>query len=145
MQVRCPTAEPLFAGYIEGYALAFKGDACSAVATIEPRDGSRVPVLVWEPQAEDWRALDRYEGYPHLYGLERMAVRHDGVESSVNAYIMDERFRYGLPSEYYFDTIAQGYEDNGLDVKHLYDALAVTQLRMGEQLGRDEQMSLEWR
>lgn len=62
MQFRCPTAKRIDTAILNGYELEFRG-----VATIVPKQDAAVPVLLWELEPQDERALDRYEGYPRLY------------------------------------------------------------------------------
>lgn len=64
MKYRCPTAKLYGTGVIDNYELQFKGQPHGAFATIAPKDGSSVPIAVWEIQARDEMSLDRYEGYP---------------------------------------------------------------------------------
>ncbi len=70
MQQRCPTARVIGALEIKDYELVFRGSRYSAVGTIEPCEGSNVPILLWGIQPEDEKSLDRYEGYPNFYGKE---------------------------------------------------------------------------
>lgn len=67
MVYRCPTAQLLGRTELEDYRLLFKGSKTGAYATIEPEEGSRVPVLVWTIEKEDEKRLDRYEGYQVFY------------------------------------------------------------------------------
>lgn len=62
MKHRCPTAEVVGTTVLHNWQLMFRGDNYGAVATIERRRGSKVPVLVWRIQPRDEAALDRYEG-----------------------------------------------------------------------------------
>jgi hypothetical protein len=62
MAYRCPTAKVYGKGMLLDYQLLFKGREDNAYATIEPKRGSKVPVLVWELQPEDEKALDYYAG-----------------------------------------------------------------------------------
>ena len=66
MARRCPTAEVVCSGMLYGHELLFRGSQFGAVATVEPKPGACVPVLVWKIKPSDERALDLYEGYPHL-------------------------------------------------------------------------------
>ena len=67
MKHRCPTAEIVGTAELKNWRLWFRGGGHSAVATIERERGFKVPVLVWRIQPQDELALDRYEGWPHLY------------------------------------------------------------------------------
>lgn len=66
MRFRCPSARIIGTAIIPNYELLFKGSKTGSYLTIEPKDGSSVPVAAWETTAEDEAALDRYEGYPRL-------------------------------------------------------------------------------
>ena len=46
MANRCPTAEVVGASQLKDYELLFRGSRGSAVATVEPKEGSTVPVLL---------------------------------------------------------------------------------------------------
>ena len=104
----------------------FGGSHFGAVATVEPKPGACVPVLVWKIKPSDERALDLYEGYPHLYEKESVAVRDNaGRQLTVMAYVMTDGDRWrspALPSEYYYQGIRDGYRQNGLPLSKLKQA-----------------------
>ena len=123
MARRCPTAEVVKATYLTNYCLMFRGKG-TAVATIEKHKGSKVPILIWKIQPSDERNLDIYEGYPHLYRKETLKLTVDGKRVRAMVYIMNEALHpYDTPSRSYFETIRQGYEDSGFDVKILRQAV----------------------
>ncbi len=111
MAHRCPDAKIIGTAVVDDYALLFKG-----CATIEPRKGKQVPVLVWEISPSDEKRLDRYEGYPSLYYKKDMelTVRMAGTDASreltAMVYIMDERCRFGTPTVYYYQVMEEGYK-----------------------------------
>lgn len=124
MKRRCPTAEVVGAAELKNWRLWFRGGNHSAVATIERERGFTVPVLVWRIRPQDEAALDRYEGWPHLYRKEtlRMTVNKKRVYAMV--YIMNaDRHPYGVPSAGYFNTICEGYMSANFDARILYDAV----------------------
>ena len=123
MANRCPTAEVVGASQLKDYELLFRGSRRSAVATVEPKEGSTVPVLLWKIQERDEAFLDRYEGYPRLYDKQMMDVELDGKPVSAMVYIMTPGHEFGIPSDYYVDTIWQGYESAGFDTQILEDAV----------------------
>jgi hypothetical protein len=57
MKYRCPTAKVVGTAMLENWRLIFNN-----VASVERSKGDRVPVLVWEIQPLDEKALDAYEG-----------------------------------------------------------------------------------
>lgn len=117
MAYRCPHSKVVGTSEIKDYELEFRG-----VATIVPQKGASVPVLIWELDDRDLPSLNRYEGYPRLYRQETMSFKLDGKEVKGMAYLMN----YGElspPSQQYYNTILQGYRENGLDEKYLQTAL----------------------
>lgn len=123
MKYRCPTAKLYGTGEIENYELQFKGRQDSAFATIAPKEGSSVPVAVWEIQPRDELSLDRYEGYPSHYFKQDIPVQLDGEEVNAMVYIMNLKMNFGLPSPYYYQTVYEGYNDCELDTDVLDKAV----------------------
>jgi gamma-glutamylcyclotransferase (GGCT)/AIG2-like uncharacterized protein YtfP len=123
MAYRCPTAKVLGSAKLTGYRLLFRGGNGSAVATIEKQKGESVPVLLWRIMPNDEKALDRYEGYPHLYRKETVKVRFKGQWVPAMVYIMNEGRPLGAPGRYYYEVIRQGYIDAGFDISFLNKAV----------------------
>lgn len=124
MARRCPTAKVIGKGELKDYELLFRGHKNSAVATVEPKPGASVPVLIWDIGPEDEYHLNMYEGYPRLYGKEELPVEtEDGLER-IMAYTMNEGHEIGLPSTYYLDTITTGYLEAGFDVNRLMESVS---------------------
>ncbi|MGC7323152.1 gamma-glutamylcyclotransferase family protein, partial [Mycobacteroides abscessus subsp. massiliense] len=93
-----------------------RGGRHGAVATVEKKSGGSVPILVWEITPADEAALDRYEGWPHLYRKETIRVQLNGKPVSAMIYIMNEGRTFGSPSPYYFSVIVHGYHSSGFDI-----------------------------
>ena len=123
MKHRCPTARLYGIGVIEDYELQFKGYPTGAYATIEPKEGSTVPVAVWEIQPKDEIALDRYEGYPSHYFKQDVPVKMDKGEVNAMVYIMNLKMDFGLPSSHYYRVVHEGYNDCGLNTDILLKAV----------------------
>ncbi len=117
MAFRCPHSKVVGTSEIKDYELEFRG-----VATIVPKENATVPVLIWELDERDLPVLNRFEGWPRLYRQETMSFELNGREVEGMAYLMN----YGElspPSPQYYNTILQGYRENGLDEKYLQTAL----------------------
>lgn len=141
MKFRCPTAKVIGIGEVKGYELLFKGSPYGAFATIEPKEGAKVPVLIWEVGPEDENNLDRYEGYPKHYGKEILPVDTvNGVEN-VMVYIMTEGRNIGMPSEFYLDVIKEGYREAGFDIEILNASVEHCKELMKET---DYEMVIPW-
>ena len=124
MAVRCPTAKVVGIGFIYGYQLYFDYHA-DIFYTGNMHDV--VPVLIWELKASDWKALDRYEGYPLYYLKEIVYVKYNGKREKCIAYVMNHaEIGYEMPTDTYLKCIARGYRDNNIDISYLMDALKVT-------------------
>ena len=125
MERRCPAAKPIGPVVLDGYELRFRGKYGGyGVATIAPRKGGHVAGLLWELTPACERALDHYEGYPHLYGKEPVTVRdRAGQAYTVMAYVMRERYlEPAAPSNLYYKGILEGYRENGLPAAWLKQA-----------------------
>ena len=120
---------------IKDYELLFKGSKSGNYATIEPKEGSKVPVLVWSITEQDERNLDFYEGFPTFYYKKELPVEIESIrtgdsigEFKAMVYIMDERRQIGSPSVYYYQVLAEGYERFGFDMDILREALEKTRV-----------------
>lgn len=123
MAFRCPTARVVGASEIKDYELLFRGGRKSSVATVEPLKGSSVPVLLWKLKERDLQALDRYEGFPSFYRKEILPVELKGKAIPAMVYIMNDGHPFGSPSDYYLDTIMEGYQSAGFDTEFLEQAV----------------------
>lgn len=123
MSFRCPTAEVVGKSELKDYELLFRGGRRGAVATVEPKEGSSVPVLLWKIHPKDEEALDRYEGYPRFYEKEMMDVELDGKTVSAMVYVMTPGHEFGIPSDHYAEVIWDGYVSAGFDTQVLEDAI----------------------
>lgn len=123
MAYRCPEAQLLGTAEVEDYRLLFKGSKTGAYATIEPEEGSRVPVLLWEITEQDERSLDRYEGYPRFYYKRELEILFEGERKTAMVYIMHEENPLGIPSKRYQDVISNAYRKFGFDGSVLEKAL----------------------
>lgn len=123
MSFRCPTAKVVGTSEIKDYELLFRGGRKSSVATVEPLKGSSVPVLLWKLKERDLQALDRYEGYPSFYRKEILPVELKSKTIPAMVYIMNDGHPLGSPSDYYLDTIMEGYQSAGFDTEFLEQAV----------------------
>ena len=143
MKQRCPTAKVVGTSEIEGYELIFRGSKTGAYATIEPCEGSTVPVMIWAVKPKDELALDRYEGYPRFYDKEAMDLVVNGKTVCAFVYVMTEGLLLGIPSDSYLNTIEEGYETAGFDTAVLEKALLRTKEKMeSEQMNDIEQETM---
>lgn len=140
MKARCPGAQLLGTGHLDGWQLLFKGSKTGAYATIEQDEDHYVPVLIWRITEEDEKRLDRYEGFPVFYykrQIPTIMMDEEGKEcgrTSGMAYIMREYRPFGLPSSWYTKLLANSYRDFGFDKGILHEALEYTSDRFLQNL-----------
>lgn len=117
MKQRCPTAKLLGTGRIENYTLLFRGPCQEdTFLTVEPKQGSFVPVAAFSVEPSDVKALDDYED------VENNLYRIEAVSAEVTGHGMLSGFWYimndgqpRLPSDRYWNTVLEGYQDVGFD------------------------------
>lgn len=144
MAMRCPTAKVYGKGMLKDYRLLFKGEKDNAYCTLEKKDGGKVPVVVWELQPEDEKALDFYEGYPKFYRKENAKIElEDGTILTAMVYIMTdkvlERIHLNLPRKSYLDTVKEGYRTAGFDEDFIQEALETSEKYIKRQPPRFRQ------
>lgn len=129
MATRCPEAIYVGTAEIKDYQLLFKRGGSGTYLTVEPKEGSMVPVLVWRISEKDEQALDYYEAYPSLYYKATMQVEikpfiGEKTEEPTDAliYIMHEEHPLGCPAQEYLDVCLEGYHRFGFDIKILEKA-----------------------
>lgn len=120
MKHRCPKAKVVGIGILENYKLTFRG-RYKGVANIEPCKGRKVPIVLWKITEECENVLDIYEGYPSLYVKKEVEIITGDKVVKAMVYIMAKQYKDmpAPPTEYYFNVIARGYSDNGVDLKGL--------------------------
>lgn len=119
MALRCPGARPDVVARLEGWRLTFHG-----VANIEPAPGRRVHGALWWLDHRDLTALDAYEGAPSFYHRRTVEVQTDAGPRTAMTYVMPRPTYVGLPSDWYFERIREGYERWDLPLDELERALA---------------------
>ncbi len=117
MAYRCPYSKVVGVSEIKNFELEFRG-----VATIVPKENMKVPVLIWELDERDLPTLNKYEGCPSFYRQEKIFFELDGKSCEGMAYLMNHG-TISPPSPQYYNTILQGYRENGLDESYLETAL----------------------
>ncbi len=120
MSHRCPKAKVVGTAILKDYKLTFRG-RYKGVANIEPCKDKSVPIVLWEITEDCETALDLYEGYPNFYIKKEVEVLINDKSRTAMVYIMASEYTnmVAAPTEYYFNVIARGYSNNGIDLKPL--------------------------
>lgn len=118
MKRRCPNSKVIGIGELRGWELKF-----NSCATIKPNENKSTPVLVWQIHPQDWHNLDAYESYPSYYRKEILDVNVDNKTHPALVYIMNCGDNvYSPPTSSYYESIADGYRQNNMDLSPLVEA-----------------------
>lgn len=121
MQYRCPNSRVLNVAFLEDHRLVFRFHA-----DVEPCADCFVEGLLWEINDEDFKALDRYEGFPNYY-IRKLCRVWTEDEQLVEAwvYMMRDQAELGVapPSAVYLEGCWMGYTQNGMDTEQLVEAM----------------------
>lgn len=121
MQIRCPDAICLGKAILPDYRFRF-----ARHADVIPSKGSEVEGALWEITDDCLANLDICEGYPYYYDrvLEMVEFRDNEVAAYV--YVMQPGMQDSPPYDSYLDMITIGYQENGIDLTQVYEALTDT-------------------
>ena len=119
MSKRCPGSKFIKKTCLAGYKFVYDGYSSTwdgAVANIVRDANGKVWGGLFEIDERDLEALNRYEGYPHVYARETLRVRDetDNIYEAL-AYLRKEPQGIGKPSSEYRDTVIRGAKDCCLD------------------------------
>ena len=121
MAARCPGAVCLGPAWIDNYALVFRH-----FADIEPEVDSYCDGVLWEITDDNLVALDALEGYPYHYTRFSVMVNTDrGTDTALVYQMVDQSFEQP-PSNHYFNTVYEGYEQNNVDTHQLIEILELS-------------------
>lgn len=126
MALRCPDAKFLGKGMLQDYRLVFK-----SVADVEYCFDEMVDIGIWEITDKCLKALDVYEGYPSLYGRKEYDVIDQNGDVVKGIMYTMNRCEYAMPSEYYLNTIMEGYLDCNIKLDCLINAVVKTERLTG--------------
>ena len=112
---------------MEGVSKSLRGVWRTTAEGVTHKNGS-VPVVIWEVDKTDEKALDRYEGYPAFYYKKDIKLQYKGIRTgnrrtvTAFAYIMHEDRLIGVPSLFYLNTCLDGYDTFYFDKQILLNA-----------------------
>ncbi len=119
MRHRCPEALPCETLVLNNHALMFRG-----VADIQEARGQSVTLGLWMITERCEKALDRYEGFPHLYTKQFI----DTDAGQVMVYTMCDQNDVYPPSYSYLESICKGYDDFCIDRELIKPAIQYSYL-----------------
>lgn len=120
----CPTAKPMAVATLKDHQLVFQDSAHGVNANVIPMKGQEVPVVIWELPEEDEHCMDvdQWVGYGSCT-KEYMDIEVDGKMLQALIYVMDPG-PHGVPTDRYLRPMVDGYNNFGLPIKALNDALS---------------------
>lgn len=127
MSYRCPKAIMVGSTLLKDYRLVYKGYSDkNSYLTIEPCIGKIVPLGIYKINFIDNLKLNKYEGYPFLYHIEKKEILLDNEQLEAMIYVMNDGLEYNMPSKSYINTCKEGYLDFNFDTNILDEALEYT-------------------
>jgi gamma-glutamylcyclotransferase (GGCT)/AIG2-like uncharacterized protein YtfP len=97
-------------------------------ANVVSSSGDRVIGCLWDIDEGKLNELDQIEGYPDLYDRILVDVSTKGKPESAFVYVMTSNTRTVLkhthPSKKYIQTIRQGYDNAGIPMSQLVNAMS---------------------
>jgi gamma-glutamylcyclotransferase (GGCT)/AIG2-like uncharacterized protein YtfP len=118
MARRCPKAVDLGRAVLPGFCFEFK-----QFATVVPDVTKDTYGVVWDITDDCESALDILEGFPKFYTKQLVTVLIDGKPTTAMTYLMYPDEVLALPSNSYYNMVADGYEDHGISLDQLNDAI----------------------
>ena len=120
MKRRCKDSIFLKKINLKDFKLTFRSKY--RAADIEKKRNAIVPGALYKISKRDETKLDVYEDFPNLY--KKYYFYYYGKK--VMTYIMVQKTQFRYPTNFYLNTIKQGYKDCKLDKKYLNKALIFT-------------------
>jgi gamma-glutamylcyclotransferase (GGCT)/AIG2-like uncharacterized protein YtfP len=90
---------------------------------VVPDTGNFTLGVVWEITKDCEQALDRLEGFPKFYTKQLVTVLINGVTHTAMTYLMYPDEVLALPNNSYYNMVADGYEEHGISLDQLNDAV----------------------
>lgn len=124
MAIRCPSAKPLGKATLKGYILRFRGGLANAERVLGDSQKAAVIGVLWRISKGNLQALDKFEGYPELYGRREVEVITDGGATvRATMYYMKQFYKMSPPSDWVSSAICRGYNDFGIDIGQFQHAV----------------------
>ena len=86
--------------------------------------------VLWRITGACEKSLNRYEGYPYLYGKKTIHVRaEDGTAYQCMVYVLNAPHKDypARPSDFYLHGIIEGCKQNGIPTEPIMDAVCQTE------------------
>lgn len=136
---RCPTAQIISRGKLDGYKLVFKeNNNDKIVASIEKgAKNKNINGVVFHIDERDVKKLDTVEGVPYVYIRKKVKILlESGIELLCDTYVLTEEFfvktdnkiitksrGYGKPNDDYLQHLVIGYKNFGFNIEKLKTAV----------------------
>lgn len=120
MAHRCPQAVSHGRAYLLDHVFRFAGPA-----DVIKHHNSYVDGVLWTITDDCLKSLDALEGFPYYYNRNLRRVWHDGRVVEALTYYMQPGHMDAPPSDGYFNMVCEGYQDHGVPLDQLYNAVEV--------------------
>lgn len=125
LKEHCKDVTYVCKGILKDYELCFKTvDNVRSFATVEEKENSSLPIVIYKISKQDSVKLDQYEEVEYgLYYKKRKIVFMNKRIYWPVMYIMNKESKPMKPSQDYLDKLYKGYNEYNLDIKYIEKAL----------------------
>ena len=127
MRRRCPSSTVTGVAHLPDHALEFSGISRrwqgGGTCNINPAPGATVPGVLYHLSAEDFDALDGFEGAPGRYRRREVTVNTEDGPAVAITYTRVDAPAPNPPSPAYAATVAYGYGLHGFPLPALIEAV----------------------
>lgn len=118
MARRCPAAVSLGKVILKGHKLVFR-----TFCDVQVDPNFDIECALWSITPECERSLDRLEGFPDFYGKKEVTVSFKGKKIIAMIYYMKDLHNFNTPSEFYLNSVVEGYYNHNMKITPIVDAL----------------------
>lgn len=124
MAKSCPFAKVLGVGELEDYRLTFRGKR-KGVACIEQCKGQKTPVVLWKVDCRWAKFLDKFATISKKYIKKQVTVQFRNNTLEADVYVIANKYSEfpARPSQYYIETMVEGYAEHGIIKDGLFNAI----------------------
>ncbi len=124
-EMKSHSENAVFIGYgeLENFALKFRGFQDHAIATLEKKRGSSVPIAIYDITQSDRFTIDNFEKFPYAYIRKKVKVTLNGKTLKGNIYVLKIKLEPNLPNDEYLKALRLAYFEAGFDDKTIDDAI----------------------
>lgn len=121
MKERCPDSKFIGTSELKNYQLNFRKSCSNYFATLDRKEGSSVPAVIWSVSKDDEKRLDRFEGVAiNCYYKITIEIDVGGDIVEGLCYLIDESRDEGKPPLNYINILKDAYARFNFNASQLH-------------------------